>query len=281
MTRSRCQPIRGAVSRRTSNAASAAAVSSSPSSPRKAWMSPSRRVSQVPSCRSNSWGASLICRKETFLSAEKSVASTCFAKAPRCGIFRRPRLHPAKDHRPGHGLADLSGEVVHRDLAAGERLLVHAGHVGVTDPGVGFDIPLVPGFRNILFGGDGLFLATLTGPGDVALQSMPIIDLAEEIGRYLPGSGESLRLAMSRRVSLRAQWALFSAACSAAARGIAVRNRRFIPARAPTRGWAKVHSEACFPSRRRAPYRAAQGPSKRSSSSVHIEAAPRRASVRH
>jgi uncharacterized protein (AIM24 family) len=81
--------------------------------------------------------------------------------------------------------------VVHRDLAAGERLLVHAGHVGVMDPGVGFDIQLVPGFRNILFGGDGLFLATLTGPGHVALQSMPIMNLAEEIGRYLPGSGES------------------------------------------------------------------------------------------
>lgn len=60
---------------------------------------------------------------------------------------------------------DLSGEIVERDIAAGKRLLVHAGHVGVIDPTIQFDIQLVPGFKNILFGGEGLFLATLTGPG--------------------------------------------------------------------------------------------------------------------
>ena len=50
---------------------------------------------------------------------------------------------------------------------------------------------MVSGFKNILFGGEGLFLATLTGPGHVALQSMPIMNLAEEIGRYLPGPSET------------------------------------------------------------------------------------------
>jgi biogenesis AIM24-like protein len=55
------------------------------------------------------------------------------------------------------------------------------------EPSVGFDIQMVRGFRNILFGGEGLFLATLTGPGHVWLQSMPILNLAEEIARYLPG----------------------------------------------------------------------------------------------
>jgi hypothetical protein len=59
------------------------------------------------------------------------------------------------------------------------------------DPTIAFDIQMVRGFRNILFGGEGLFLATLTGPGHIALQSMPIMNLAEEIGRYLPGSGRS------------------------------------------------------------------------------------------
>ena len=47
------------------------------------------------------------------------------------------------------------------------------------------------GFKNILFGGEGLFLATLTGPGHVWLQSMPILNLAEEIGRYLPRGGDT------------------------------------------------------------------------------------------
>ncbi len=87
---------------------------------------------------------------------------------------------------------DLSGEVVTKQLAPGERLLVHAGHVGVHEPSVSFDIQVVPGFRNILFGGEGLFLASLTGPGEVHLQSMPILNLAEEIARYLPG-GEPQR----------------------------------------------------------------------------------------
>ena len=86
---------------------------------------------------------------------------------------------------------DLSGEVVEKDLAPGERLLVHAGHVGVIDPTVTFDIQRVTGFKNMLFGGEGLFLATLTGPGHIALQSMPIMNLAEEIARYLPITAEA------------------------------------------------------------------------------------------
>ncbi len=89
---------------------------------------------------------------------------------------------------PGTAFLDLSGEVVQKTLAPGERLLVHAGHIGVMEPTIGFDIQLMRGFRNILFGGEGLFLATLTGPGRVWLQSMPIMNLAEEIGHYLPGN---------------------------------------------------------------------------------------------
>jgi uncharacterized protein (AIM24 family) len=57
----------------------------------------------------------------------------------------------------------------------------------VHEPTVAFDIQMLPGFSNIIFGGEGLFLATLTGPGEVHLQSMPILNLAEEIARYLPG----------------------------------------------------------------------------------------------
>ena len=87
---------------------------------------------------------------------------------------------------PGTVFLDLSGELVTKRLAPGERLYVHAGHVGVHEPSVSFDIQLVPGFRNILFGGEGLFLASLTGPGEIHLQSMPILNLAEEIARYLP-----------------------------------------------------------------------------------------------
>jgi uncharacterized protein (AIM24 family) len=58
--------------------------------------------------------------------------------------------------------------------------------VGIQTPSVQFSIQMVRGFRNILFGGEGLFLATVTGPGRVWLQSMPIMNLAEEIGKFLP-----------------------------------------------------------------------------------------------
>lgn len=137
-------------------------------------------------------GQSLICRKETFLCAEKTVTlEIAWQKRLGAGFFGGEGFILQKVTGPGTVFLDLSGEVVEKDLAPGERLLVHAGHVGVMDPTVSFDIQMVSGFKNVLFGGEGLFLATLTGPGHVALQSMPIMNLAEEIGRYLPTPAES------------------------------------------------------------------------------------------
>jgi uncharacterized protein (AIM24 family) len=137
-------------------------------------------------------GQSLICRKETFLCAEKSVSfEIAWQQRIGAGFFGGQGFILQKVTGPGMVFLDLSGEIVERDLAAGERLLVHAGHVGVMDPTVQFDIQMVRGFKNILFGGEGLFLATLTGPGHVALQSMPILNLAEEIARYLPARAET------------------------------------------------------------------------------------------
>jgi uncharacterized protein (TIGR00266 family) len=137
-------------------------------------------------------GESLICRKETFLCAEKSVGlELAWQKRLGAGFFGGEGFILQKVTGPGTVWLDLSGELVEKQLAAGEKLLVHAGHVGVQSPTVDFDIQLVRGFKNILFGGEGLFLATLTGPGHVWLQSMPIMNLAEEIGRYLPRANDS------------------------------------------------------------------------------------------
>jgi uncharacterized protein (AIM24 family) len=88
----------------------------------------------------------------------------------------------------GHGLAfiELSGEVVTYDIPPGEILRVHPGHVGMFQEGVGFDITTVPGITNKLFGGDGLFLAALRGPGRVWLQSLPLPNLAHALVPYLP-----------------------------------------------------------------------------------------------
>jgi uncharacterized protein (TIGR00266 family) len=137
-------------------------------------------------------GQSLICRKETFLCAEKSVTlDLAWQQRIGAGFFGGAGFILQRVTGPGTVFLDLSGEVVTRQLSPGERLYVHAGHVGVHEPSVSFDIQIVPGFRNILFGGEGLFLATLTGPGLVYLQSMPILNLAEEIARYLPGGETS------------------------------------------------------------------------------------------
>lgn len=132
-------------------------------------------------------GVSLVCRKETFLVAEKTVTlDIAFQQRFGAGLFGGQGFILQRVTGPGLVFLDLSGEVVEKDLAPGEKLLVHAGHVGVLDASVSFDIQMVRGFSNMLFGGEGLFLATLTGPGHIALQSMPIMNLAEEIAKHLP-----------------------------------------------------------------------------------------------
>ena len=133
-----------------------------------------------------------ICRKETFLCAEKSVElEIAFQQRLGAGFFAGEGFIMQKVTGPGTVFLDLSGEVVEKTLAPGEQLLVHAGHVGMQEPSIEIDIKMMRGFRNVLFGGEGLFLATLTGPGKIWLQSMPIMNLAEEIGRYLPQSESS------------------------------------------------------------------------------------------
>jgi uncharacterized protein (TIGR00266 family) len=137
-------------------------------------------------------GEAVICRKQTFLCAEKSVGlEIAWQQRIGAGFFGGEGFILQKVSGPGTAFLDLSGEVVERDLGPGERLLVHAGHVGALDPTVQFDIQRVPGFKNMLFGGEGLFLAALTGPGHILLQSMPILNLAEEIAHYLPGHNDS------------------------------------------------------------------------------------------
>lgn len=132
-------------------------------------------------------GQSLICRKETFLCAEMSVTlEIALQQRLGAGFFAGEGFILQKVTGPGTVFLDLSGEVVEKTLLPGERLLVHAGHIGIQEPTVSTDIQMLRGFRNILFGGEGLFLATLTGPGKVWLQSMPILNLAEEVARHLP-----------------------------------------------------------------------------------------------
>ena len=134
-------------------------------------------------------GQSLLCRKETFLVAESTVTfAIAFQQKLGAAFFGGEGFVLQRVTGPGTVWLDLSGETCVEDLAAGQRLLVHAGHVGIVTDGVDFSIQRVGGVRNMIFGGEGLFLATLTGPGRAWLQSMPILNLAESIARYLPSS---------------------------------------------------------------------------------------------
>jgi uncharacterized protein (AIM24 family) len=90
---------------------------------------------------------------------------------------------------PGTAFFEVPGEVRQYTLGAGEILRVDPGHLAIFDPSVEYDIGRVKGVKNILFGGEGLFLATLKGPGSVWLQTMPISNLAAKLIPYLPKSG--------------------------------------------------------------------------------------------
>jgi uncharacterized protein (AIM24 family) len=81
---------------------------------------------------------------------------------------------------------ELSGEVIVKDLAPDEMLRVHPGHVGAFQGTVSFQITRIPGIKNMIFGGDGIFLAMLTGPGRVWLQTLPISKLAHQLMQYMP-----------------------------------------------------------------------------------------------
>jgi uncharacterized protein (TIGR00266 family) len=88
----------------------------------------------------------------------------------------------------GSGVAwiELSGELVEYDLAAGEVLMVHPGHIGLFEAGLTFEIQMVKGVKNMLFGADSIFLAKLTGPGKVWLQTLTLPNLAHALTPYLP-----------------------------------------------------------------------------------------------
>ena len=90
---------------------------------------------------------------------------------------------------------ELDGEVVTYDLGPEETMRIHPGHVGMFEASVRFQITRIQGIRNMLFGGDGIFLAALTGPGRIWLQSLPLSNLAHALRPYLGSAGETAQQA--------------------------------------------------------------------------------------
>jgi uncharacterized protein (TIGR00266 family) len=109
-----------------------------------------------------------------------------FQQSLGAGVFGGDGFLLQKVSGQGTAWLELSGEVIMKELRPGENLRVHPGHVGAFESSVSFQISTVPGIKNMIFGGDGLFLASLTGPGKVWLQTLPISKLAHQLMEYMP-----------------------------------------------------------------------------------------------
>ncbi len=138
-------------------------------------------------------GQAMIVQKDSFMCAEKGVdLDIHFRRKLGAGLFGGEGFVLQRLTGPGTIFVNFDGEIVQKTLGQGETLRVDTGHVAMFEPTVQFDVQMVKGFKNILLGGEGLFLATLKGPGKVWLQTMPMTKLASRIAQFMPqGGGQS------------------------------------------------------------------------------------------
>lgn len=134
-------------------------------------------------------GETVIVQKKAFLAAESSVSVEMhFNKKLGAGLLGGEGFILQKITGPGVCFLEIDGDVVEKDLAPGEVLQIDQGHLAMFEPTVNFDITTVKGVKNMFFGGEGLFLGKLVGPGKVYLQTMPFSNLINEIASRLPSS---------------------------------------------------------------------------------------------
>ena len=132
-------------------------------------------------------GHEYLIHRHGFLCATSQIQlGVAFQQSLGAGIFGGDGFLLQKVSGQGVAWLELSGELIIKDLAPGEVLRVHPGHVGAFQGTVSFQITRIPGIRNMIFGGDGIFLAALTGPGRVWLQTLPISKLAHQLMQYMP-----------------------------------------------------------------------------------------------
>jgi uncharacterized protein (TIGR00266 family) len=139
-------------------------------------------------------GGELIAQKDSFLCAAKGVSiGIAFTKRLGAGFFGGEGF--ILERLQGDGLAFMhaGGSILQRDLAAGETLRVDTGCIVAFQPSVDYDIQFVGNIKSALFGGEGLFFATLRGPGRIWLQSLPLSRLAGRIVASAPGFGRGGR----------------------------------------------------------------------------------------
>ncbi len=130
---------------------------------------------------------SLICQKDAFMAAQEGVQLEMhFRKRLGTGLFGGEGFILQKVTGPGTVFLEIAGDVREYALQPGEVIKVDPGHIALYEPTIDYDLTTVKGIKNVLFSGEGLFLATLRGPGKVWLQSMPLANLAAKIREFIP-----------------------------------------------------------------------------------------------
>lgn len=137
-------------------------------------------------------GGKLICQKDAFLAAAKGVSVGIeFQRKLGTGFFGGEGFIMQKLTGGGMAFIHAGGTIHKRELAAGETLRVDTGCLVAMTGGIGYDIQFVRGIKTALFGGEGLFFATLRGPGTVWVQSLPFSRLASRVFAAVPERGGS------------------------------------------------------------------------------------------
>lgn len=127
-------------------------------------------------------GGQFLCQKDSFLCAAQGIEiNVAFTKRLGAGLFGGEGFILQRLEGSGLAFVHAGGTIIEKNLGPGESLRVDTGCLVAFAPTVNYDIQFVGGFKNALFGGEGLFLARLTGPGKVYLQSLPFSRLADRI----------------------------------------------------------------------------------------------------
>lgn len=135
-------------------------------------------------------GQEMIFQKSAFLAGEAGVElSISFSKRFSSGLFGGEGFILQKASGRGIVFAEFDGHVVEYVLQPGQQIVVDTGHLAAMTAGCNMEIRSVPGVKNMLFGGEGVFNTVITGPGKVWLQTMPISNVAGVLIPYLPSSG--------------------------------------------------------------------------------------------
>ena len=131
-------------------------------------------------------GRELIVQKRSFLASEKTVElSVHLQKKIGSGFFGGEGVIMQRLSGEGTAFIEIDGHAVEYDLAPGQQIIVDTGYLAAMDATCSIDIKSVPGLKNMMFGGEGIFNTVITGPGRVTLQTMPISSVAGSLAPYI------------------------------------------------------------------------------------------------